>query len=125
MKDATQQAEGVDLEAIRRRLQSCEGGLLDITTGLAKDAAYHMVDEDVPALLAEVQRLRAEPRAGQEWRDISEAPRDGYVLTWNGLGIHSEFFFEGAWGDGEFHSMPQPTHYQPLPPPPQEKPPCR
>lgn len=78
----------------------------------------------LPALIAEVERLRAEA----EWRDIATAPRDGTpVLVWvrnhadiaiwkhNILdgwlwNLRREGFFSDRWSE-------QPTHWRPITPP--------
>ena len=57
------------------------------------------------------------------WRPISEAPKDGsFILTWNGyfyvLGVWVSY--SKVWAQACVGKMkPQPTHFMPLPAPPQ------
>lgn len=58
-----------------------------------------------------------------EWRDISSAPRDDttIILAWNGKVVVPAIRYEGGWSNFWFDWMdPQPTHWSPLPPPPNE-----
>lgn len=64
-----------------------------------------------------------------EWQPIKTAPRDGTVLLgWDGSNLATCYYFfdlnawylevTGAYADDGFW---QPTHWQPLPPPPTAK----
>jgi hypothetical protein len=51
-------------------------------------------------------------RAG--WRPIESAPKDGTrVLLWDGRRQHVDWWNHGWWNTS------RPTHWQPLPPPPE------
>lgn len=45
-------------------------------------AAFHVVHRDVPALIAEVERLRNLAEKAKAWRDVAVLPRNG-ELDWN------------------------------------------
>jgi len=74
---------------------------------------------------AEIARLRE----ANEWRPIESAPKDGtnvlggYVGP-DGNSVGEMFWWEGWWRtwDGTLHARTiyYPTHWRPLPPPPQE-----
>lgn len=83
--------------------------------------------DTITALRSEVERLRA----AQQWRPIESAPKDGMPVqvgwigrTWEASKSHCEY---GEWGylTREMGFIPwceQPTHWLPLPPPPENTP---
>jgi hypothetical protein len=101
--------------------------------------------EDIPTLLAEVERLRAEIGRGaapppQTWQPIETAPKDGTLIdVWLGDGSAEDVEFYCAsrrsrrstnwhWREGKFRpfvglGMPivtvRPTHWMALPAPPE------
>lgn len=62
-----------------------------------------------------------------EWRDISEAPKDGTpILGWDGSSMTVILYTYGEWQLAECGSYAEdadwePIKWQPLPPPPKEK----
>lgn len=88
--------------------------------------------EDVPALIAEVERLRVIVRASQPsegWQDIATAPKDGtrILLARKQIMSGEVVMLSGSWNSGGAMHMPywmtpllgfQPTHWTPLPAPP-------
>ena len=79
--------------------------------------------KEINRLLEEITRLRA----ATAWQPIETAPRDGTtVLLWlvdGQMMIDGEYAIQGfhsarAWRT-EFHVTAEPTHWQPLPTPPE------
>lgn len=64
-------------------------------------------DEDIVALIAEVERY--------QWRPIETAPKDGseFLLVQPDGSMHVSYHYQGSWG-----FSPEPTHWMPLPPAP-------
>jgi hypothetical protein len=60
------------------------------------------------------------------WQPIETAPKDGTdVLAWDGDSVSLVWWSVGAkkWAWGDFYlDAPAPTHWMPLPPPPEDKP---
>lgn len=59
----------------------------------------------------------------REWRAIDSAPKDGtrVLVASHDFIVTAEFWvYEGTglWRDDNGESLPQPTHWMPLPPPP-------
>ena len=113
----------------------------------ALESARDEMDKRIEALTVELaeQRLRFVAAFGQEqergWQPIETAPRDGteFLMT-NGVNVSSGQWFAGdngtcdydgapncdekeaGWMDWSGGMQPDPTHWQPLPPPPTDKP---
>lgn len=72
--------------------------------------------------IAEIERLRKQVEAMQ-WKPISEAPKEELVdsVLFNGDDVKAGQYWEGHWVDSFCDYLdPQPTHYMPLPPAPEE-----
>lgn len=68
--------------------------------------------------ITEIKRLRALTA----WRPIEAAPKMEYLLLWNGHKINIGCFHTYNGGQWQFMGNllePKPTHWQPLPEPPQ------
>jgi hypothetical protein len=63
----------------------------------------------------EIRELRLD--AQREWRPIATAPKEQYVLIWDGKLIEIAF---SAERDGNWDTPLPPTHWMPLPDPPAE-----
>lgn len=115
-----QERTAVDLEAIREHAEQCEA-LFRKHYRPAWDDVRRMASVDIPALLAEFDRLRA---AAREWRPIKSAPNDGehIIVGWADQPDWDPViaYFVARWrevqGGEEFHL--EPTHWQPVPAPP-------
>jgi hypothetical protein len=89
------------------------------------------VQIDFDALLSHIAALESElveAKAKVEWRPIETAPKDGtrVMLGWPGGGVRYGFYLNNTnWKGWRGPSMelpfpsPPPTHWVPLPPPPQ------
>jgi len=87
----------------------------------------HMQDIEIQKLEAELAALKAT----QEWRGMESAPKDGtFVLVIDSeYGDHSGAFvaqysqhsFSGCWLTSHTPHVVRPTHWLPLPTPPQEQ----
>jgi hypothetical protein len=128
----------LDLDAIKASWKTCAAGHEDA------DVA-RLIDEDMPTLIAEIERLRAEIGRGaapppQTWQPIETAPKDGTLIdVWLGDGSAEDVEFYCAsrrsrrstnwhWREGKFRpfvglGMPivtvRPTHWMALPAPPE------
>ena len=78
---------------------------------------------DIDDMAAEIVRLHKE----REWRDISTAPKDGTrILARDRNGWREMWWvtngtdYADYWQD-QFDSEPEPTHWAPLPPPPEKE----
>lgn len=113
----SEDAMRLDLEAIKRRH---EAGIENC--------------DDIPALIAEIERRDREKGAvvGESWRPIESAPKDGtFVIAWWRLDTdyvpHVVHFVEhpqnagqvAGWFDDYGASFSDPTHWMPLPEPPE------
>lgn len=88
-------------------------------------AAAEALTRDLAALIALAR--------SQEWRPISEAPKDGtrFLAFRAQQGFPDKFFVcsynapearsEGRWHDRSANRWEQPTHFRPLPTPPEEE----
>lgn len=57
-----------------------------------------------------------------EWQPIETAPRDGtWILVYVNGTVTNAFFYLGHWDDGDYFSRMEPTHWMPLPEPPDEE----
>ena len=75
-------------------------------------------DGDIDTLLDEIERLQAERR----WIPISEPPKvKGEYICYSKPDIFTCFFGDSWDGGFAFRSVIQPTHWMPLPEPPEEK----
>lgn len=74
-----------------------------------------------PCYRAMIKAVGRDPPPLSGWRPISEAPRDGtqVLVAAPDCGMMVARWLSGGWDDGDFNSfMSWPTHWQPLPPPP-------
>lgn len=67
-----------------------------------------------------------------DWQDIKTAPKDGHRILLAGVNSHVSWISIGSWysrgqffGDDDMRRHPpaalrEPTHWQPLPPPPEK-----
>lgn len=91
-----------------------------VTGGIRGCENAWVLSED--ELLRAMHRVREETIACQ-WQDIETAPRDGRrFLTYRpvGSGIEIGCFWEGYWQDDTGEVVTPPTHWMPLPTPPQK-----
>jgi len=58
-----------------------------------------------------------------KWETMDTAPQDGiWILGWNGRWMEIVFFACGKWDTGTDGALnPQPTHWIPMPNPPQKE----
>lgn len=58
-----------------------------------------------------------------DWQPIETAPKIEFaeILLWNGKDVKAGSWWEGRWVDWYDDIQPQPTHWTPLPPPPETK----
>ena len=82
--------------------------------------------------VAEIEKLKAENerlKAAHEWRGMESAPKGTFVLVIDSeYGDHSGAFvaryteaFSGCWLTSHTPHVVRPTHWMPLPTPPQEQ----
>lgn len=108
----------------------------EIAVKAIRDAGYIIIKPQ--DLIKEKEAIKAWNTRADDWRPIETAPKDGRaLLAWNGNPLNYVWMVcwaeEGGWfipscgRDGQTHggyfNSPQfsPTHWKPLPEPPQEK----
>ena len=84
-------------------------------------------DTNIMNAMEDLRAAYFQHHANTGWRDISTAPRDGTrILVWRAHEPGKEHLQVGVdkWKGGCWYrsrTMMQPTHWQPLPPPPGEE----
>lgn len=115
------------VEAVRRAIQRLEVGRSRAERTLNTPASLGTLanaladfDEEIAALTAAAEALEAEA-----WRPIDTAPLDRDIEVWNAMtGPYVTRHRDGEWPLGLLNGhcgcwYPRPTHWRPLPPPPE------
>ena len=129
-------ADRVEAEATARLiaaapelLEALERAEKHVKTSCLYSETFPEWHEDLRLLQAAIAKATTptpSPAMG-EWQPIASAPKDGEAFLagrWANGFLADQFFFRGIswWEDGAFHEVAghAPTHWQPLPEPPDQ-----